>query len=245
MPSGIPALPVPAWTAPSAYRATKHYRKTRGSREALLPAQPSGDAHPVRRVAGRRHPLGPTTPWHSPVPHLQEQTTMTTELDLAVINTFMRDAATRAVAEAIRAQTSQLAVLGDPNSDSRLVVRDDPREPELHLLNAPISALEPRAYTEVHPVPIERPDEPLGWWARYWHRVAIALGAATVVGLLIWGILALVNMLVSAAARTAVAAAPAVGTVGTILALAVLGALLFGGKAKDVCAGLHCGGCRK
>lgn len=166
---------------------------------------------------------------------------MTTELDLAVINTFMRDAATRAVAEAIRAQTSQLTVLGDPNSDSRLVVRDDPRELEMQALNSPLRVPEPRAYTEVHPVPIERPDEPLSWWARYWHRVAIALGAATVIGLLIWGILALVNML----ARTAVAAAPAVGTVGTILALAILGALLFGGKAKDVCAGLHCGGCGK
>lgn len=170
---------------------------------------------------------------------------MTTELDLAVINTFMRDAATRAVAEAIRAQTSQLAVLGDPNSASRLVVRDDPRQPEMQALSSPLRVSEPRAYTEVYPVPIERPDEPLGWWARYWHRVAIALGAATVVGLLIWGILALISMLVSAAARTAVAAAPAVGTVGTILVLAILGALLFGGKAKDVCAGLHCGGCGK
>jgi hypothetical protein len=147
---------------------------------------------------------------------------MTTELDLAVINTFMRDAATRAVAEAIRAQTSQLAVLGDPNSAPKLVVRDDPREPELHLLNAPVAVLAPRAYTEVHPVPIERPDEPLSWWARYWHRVAIALGAATVAGLLIWGILTLLDMLVNATARAATTIAPSVGGFLILLLLVAL-----------------------
>jgi hypothetical protein len=207
VPSGIPALPVPAWTAPSAYRATKHCRKTRSSHEVLLLAQPRGDAYPVRHVAGRLRSLGTTSPRHPLMPYLQEQTTMTTELDLAVINDYMRDAATRAVADAIRAQSG------------RLVVRDDPREPELHLLDRPLSVLERRAYTDVHPVPIERPDEPLGWWARYWHRVAIALGAVTVVGLLVWGILALIGMLVSATTRAVTSAAPSLGGLLLLLLL--------------------------
>src|SRR5256885_741280 len=137
---------------------------------------------------------------------------MTTELDLVVINTFMRDAATRAVAEAIQAQTGQLAIH----------TVDDPGRPEMQALNSPLSVPAPRAYTEVHPVPIECSDEPLSWWARYWHRVAIALGAATVVGLLVWGILALVGMLVSATAHAVTSAAPAVGGFLVVVALLAL-----------------------
>lgn len=122
---------------------------------------------------------------------------MTTELDLAVINDYMRDAATRAVADAIRAQGGQLAI--------RVV--DDPRQPEMHALSAP----QRRTYTEVHPVPIEGYSEPLGWWARYWQRVAIALAAAAAVGLLIWGILALIGMLVTATTRVVSSTGPSLG----------------------------------
>jgi hypothetical protein len=146
---------------------------------------------------------------------------MTTELDLAVINDYMRDAATRAVADAIRAQSG------------RLVVHDDPRAPEMQALNAPASAVERQAYTTVTPVPMEPYSEPAGWWERYWHRVAIALGAASAVGLLIWGVLTLVGMLVNATARAVTAVAPSLGGFLILLLLVAILCSRGGGGGRS------------
>jgi hypothetical protein len=131
---------------------------------------------------------------------------MTTELDLAVINDFMRDAATRAVADAIRAQTGQLEPLH---------VLDDPRQPELEMLlgqpnsisrfsalSAPVTAPVESRRATVYPVPVEQPGRQLGWWDRHWHQVAIwvvaVAGACGAAYLAILAAIALLSALVTA-----------------------------------------------
>jgi hypothetical protein len=156
---------------------------------------------------------------------------MTREVDLATIDAFMRDAAARAVADAIRAQTGQLEPLH---------VLDDPRQPELAMLlghpnsisrfsalSAPVTApAEPRRAT-VYPVPVEQPGCQLGWWDRHWHHVAIGViataGACGAVYLVILAVTALLSALVTAV----MALVPVL--IG-ILAVVVLIALLAGGR---------------
>lgn len=140
---------------------------------------------------------------------------MSTEADLDVINAYMRDAATRAVADAIRAHAGQLELASDlPGS-------------AISALSGPAPAQQRSAYTTVTPVPIERYDQPDGWWRRHWPHALIGTAAATFIGLTVWAIASIV----SAAEHAAAAHSDGLSSLGALLLVGLL-ALMFCGRRK-------------
>lgn len=106
---------------------------------------------------------------------------MNTEADLAAIDAYMREAAVRAVADAVRAHAGTLELASDLQS------------PVIPALSAPLPARQGLAYTTVTPVPIERYEQPDGWWRRHWHHALIGTAVATFVGLTTWAVISIIT----------------------------------------------------
>lgn len=119
--------------------------------------------------------------------------------DLIVIDTYMREQAIRAVADAIRAQQGQLVPMPEGQQ----------------ALSAPVTYPPAREAITVHPVPIDGYSEPAGWWERHWHHVAVSSGVAGVVGLFVWAVIRLLTRAVSAAAGMA----PSLGGIALVVLL--------------------------
>lgn len=132
--------------------------------------------------------------------------------DMDVINAFMRQAATKAVADAIREQTSQLAltslarpVLTDPSVYQVDNVGRRPRNVEVHPIDGSYSPPQRSGWLGISPVK----------W------VAITLGLSAIVGL-IWGLIVIISALVTATVTAVTSVMPVLIGVGLIVLLVML-----------------------
>lgn len=134
---------------------------------------------------------------------------MTTQDDLAVIDAYMRDAATRAVADAIRAQAGQLEL---PTGEQALY--------------RPESLSADRRVLTVHPVDYDPPVRQLAWYRR--RSTLFAAGVAAflaVAGLVVWAVVGVVSAVSSSIDANS-------GSIEgfAVLAVIVLLCLMFGGR---------------
>lgn len=129
---------------------------------------------------------------------------MTTHDDLAVIDAYMRDAAVRAVADAIRARAGELQLVQDHQLAGE------------YALSVPVPAAAPPRVVTAYPVP-DRPEyAPVGWWERHWPKVACAVFAGGLAVGLFW----LITMAISAVVAVASAAIWPLGIAAAVLLLA-------------------------
>lgn len=153
----------------------------------------------------------------SRLPHLLERSTMTTHDDLAVIDAYMRDAAVRAVADAIRARTGELQLVQDHQLAGE------------YALSAPVpAATAPRVVT-AYPVPDGPEYAPVGWWERHWPKVACAVFAGGLAVGLFW----LITMAVAAVVSVVSTAIPGLLGLGALILLTLLLAGGRGGGGKS------------
>lgn len=144
---------------------------------------------------------------------------MTTHDDLAVIDAYMRDAAVRAVADAIRARAGELQLAQDHQLAGEYALRAT-------LPAAPA----PRVVT-AYPVPDGPEYAPVGWWERHWPKVACAVFAGGLAVGLFW----LITMAISAVVAVASATIWPLGIVAMVLLLC----LGRGGGGKSFSGTFH------
>lgn len=136
---------------------------------------------------------------------------MTTQDDLAVIDAYMRDAATRAVADAIRAQAGQLEL---PVGEQALYRPESP-------------STEARVLT-VHPIDYNPPVRQPAWYRRRSTLLAAGVSAfLAVAGLVVWALIGVVT-----AASQAIDANSGSIEGFAVLAVIALLCLMFGGRGK-------------
>lgn len=131
--------------------------------------------------------------------------------DLAVIDAYMRDAATHAVADAIRARTGRLAL---PASDQALY------RPEAE-------PADPRVLT-VHPVDYDQPARQLAWYRR--RSTAVGAGIAAFLagtGLVVWAVVGVV----SAASRAIDSNSGSIEGFAVLAVIALL-CMMLGGRRR-------------
>lgn len=141
------------------------------------------------------------------------------QADMDVINRYMREAATRAVADAIRVQTGRLAL-----TSSAQPVQDDPSVYRVDNVGR-----RPRT-VEVHPVDESFvPPRQRGWLGRsplWW--TALTLGLTIAVGL-IWGLVVIITTLITATVSAVASVLPLLVIVGIVVVLLMLGSGRGGG----------------
>jgi hypothetical protein len=138
--------------------------------------------------------------------------------DLAVIDAYMRAAAARAVADAIRAQTGQLETTGRylPDTHNELALPWHQPEP----LNSPEPPRERVLHATVRPVAGEPLYERPSWLVRHWPEVAGGLVVAAAVGIGVW-LLLLAIAAAFAALTAALTALVPILAIGALVLVAI------------------------
>lgn len=152
-----------------------------------------------------------------------------TAADLAVIDEFMRDLATRALADAIRQQSGQLALSEQGCTQGTPAALTPPKVTGAdYALYGPVSSPAAPGVVTVHPVAVEQTAGQLAWYRNPWRWAAIGAGAA-VLGGLVWAVVYVVTA-VSTAVVAHTSGIEGVAVLAVLLALACMLGGRGGGK---------------
>jgi hypothetical protein len=147
--------------------------------------------------------------------------------DLAVIDAYMRTAATRAVADAIRAAQPALV---DNRPHYAIAAVDHWQQPELDTLSAPQSSRERVQQVTVRPVAGEPLSARTSWLQRYWPQLACGLVLAAALGVGAWLLVLAIAAAIAALVAALTALLPILACVVVVLLVLALCGRGGGGK---------------